>query len=130
MVHQRGHQACLGQLPELTVRRAGKKFTVADSYKITQGRTADGTAAALHISGELDINAREDLREALLAALAVGDLTVDLDAVTFLDSEALGVLIDGFNVSRERHAGFRVINAHDVVDRVLTVSGARDLFDS
>jgi anti-anti-sigma factor len=103
---------------------------VADSYKISEGRTADDPATILHVSGELDINARDDLRTALLAALDDGDVTVDLDAVTFLDSEALGAIIDGFTTSRERRARFRVINAHGVVDRVLNVSGARELFDS
>jgi len=103
---------------------------VADSYEIGAERAADGAATILRVSGELDINARDDLREALLMALADGDVVVDLHDVSFLDSEALGALIDGFNVSRERGAGFRVLNSHGVVDRVLTVSGAKDLFDS
>jgi len=103
---------------------------VADSYEIGTERTAGGAATILRVSGELDINARDDLREALLMALAHGDVVVDLADVTFLDSEALGALIDGFNASRDRRAGFRVVNPRDVVDRVLTVSGAKDLFDS
>jgi anti-anti-sigma factor len=103
---------------------------VADSYSLGAERSADGSATILRVAGELDINARDDLREALLLAIADGDVVVDLDAVSFLDSEALGALIDGFNASRDRSAGFRVVNAHDVVDRVLTVSGAKDLFYS
>jgi anti-sigma B factor antagonist len=103
---------------------------VADSYAIGAERAAGGAATILRISGELDINARDDLRGALLLALADGDVVVDLDAVSFLDSEALGALIDGFNTGRARNARFRVINAHDLVDRVLTVSGAKELFDS
>jgi anti-sigma B factor antagonist len=103
---------------------------VADSYKIGGERAADGAATIVRISGELDINARDDLRDALLLALSDGDVIVDLDETSFLDSEALGALIDGFNASRALGAGFRVINSRDVVDRVLTVSGAKDLFDS
>lgn len=103
---------------------------MADSYKIGVERAADGAATILRISGELDINARDDLREALLLGLAGGDVVVDLDEVSFLDSEALGALIDGFNESRVRDSGFRVLNSHDVVERVLTVSGAKDLFDA
>ena len=101
-----------------------------DSYRIGGERTADGAATILRISGELDINARDDLRDALLLALGDGDVVVDLQEVSFLDSEALGALIDGFNASRARGAGFRVRNSRNVVDRVLTVSGAKDLFDS
>jgi anti-sigma B factor antagonist len=103
---------------------------VADSYKIGQERPGDGAATLLQISGELDINARDDLRATIVAALAVGDVVVDLNEVTFIDSEALGALIDGFNESRRVGAGLRLVNAHGIVERVLTVSGALELFDS
>jgi anti-sigma B factor antagonist len=49
--------------------------------------------------------------------------------VTFLDSEALGALIDGHNAARGAGAGFRVVHARGVVHRVLAVSGATELFD-
>ena len=77
-----------------------------------------------------DCYARDDLHDALLRALTDGDVVVDLGDVSFLDSEALGALIDGFNAGRARGAGIRVVNSRDLVDRVLTVSGAKELFDS
>ena len=101
---------------------------MVDSYKIGQGRTAEGTATILYLSGELDINARDDLHTAIVAALGDGDVVLDFAGVTFLDSEALGSMIDGYNDARERGAGYRAVNAHGLVERVLTVSGARDLF--
>ena len=101
---------------------------MADSYKIGQERTADGAATLLRITGDLDITARDELRDAILAALAQGDVVVDLDAATFIDSEALGALIDGYNAAHARPAGFRVINARGLVARVLSVSGTLDLF--
>jgi anti-anti-sigma factor len=101
---------------------------VADSYKIGQERTADGAATLLSIAGELDITARDVLRDAILAALGEGDVVIDLGGVHFLDSEALGALIDGYNEARTRPAGFRVINARGLVARVLSVSGTLDLF--
>lgn len=110
---------------------AGRKVPVADSYEIGQERAADGAGTILRPSGELDINARDDLHDAILAVLSAGDdLVVDLTGVTFLDSEALGALIDGYNEAGERDAGFRVINARGLVARVLDVSGAQELFDS
>ena len=101
---------------------------MADSYKIGQERAADGSATVLRLGGELDITARDDLHAAILAALADGDVVIDLDAVTFIDSEALGALIDGYNQARAKPAGFRVVNANGLVARVLKVSGATDLF--
>ena len=96
---------------------------------IGQDRAADGTAL-LRLSGELDINTRDDLREALVAAVGTGDVVIDLDEVTFIDSEALGALIEGYNAARANGTGFRLINAHGLVDRVLSVSGVLDIFGS
>ena len=101
---------------------------MTDSYKIGQERAADGTGTLLRITGELDITARDDVHTAIRAALDAGDVVVDLGAVTFIDSEALGALIDGYNDARSRSAGYRVTNANGVVDRVLRVSGALELF--
>jgi anti-anti-sigma factor len=101
---------------------------VTDSFKIGRERAADGSATLLRIAGELDITAREPLCDAILAALADGDVIVDLATTTFLDSEALGGLIDGYNAARSRSAGFRVVNAQGLVARVLKVSGTLDLF--
>ncbi|SNY61723.1 STAS domain-containing protein [Paractinoplanes atraurantiacus] len=103
---------------------------MADSYKIGQERTADGAATLLCIDGELDINARDDLRAAILGAVDRGDVVVDLGGTTFLDSEALGALIDGYNAAVSGGTGFRVIKATGVVARVLGVSGAGELFGS
>lgn len=103
---------------------------MTDSYKIGVERAADGSATLLRIAGELDITARESLCDAILAALGDGDVIVDLEATAFIDSEALGALIDGYNEAQARSAGFRVINPQGLVARVLKVSGALDLFDA
>jgi anti-anti-sigma factor len=101
---------------------------VADIYTIGQERAADGSATLLHLGGEFDITARDALRETVLAAVGAGDVVIDLAGVTFVDSEALGVLIEGYQAARVRPAGFRVVNARGVVARVLKVSGALELF--
>ncbi len=104
---------------------------MADSYEIGRERAAGGTATILTLSGELDINARDDLRAAILAAVDDdGDVVLDLAGATFLDSEALGSLIDGYTEALARGAGYRAVGARGLVGRVLTVSGARELFGS
>ena len=104
---------------------------MADSYQIDRERTGDQAAVILRPHGELDINDREELAAAIFDALGEGDrLVVDLAGVTFLDSEALSALIDGYNSAVTLGAGFRVVNARGTVARVLIVSGAQELFDS
>ncbi|MCY1137574.1 STAS domain-containing protein [Actinoplanes sp. Pm04-4] len=104
---------------------------MADSYQIGQDHTADPAATVLRPHGELDINSRDDLHAMIVDALGTaGRIVVDLADVTFLDSEALGALIDGYNATLAVGVGFRVVNAQAGVARVLNVSGAQELFDS
>ena len=56
----------------------------------------NGTALVVRLAGELDLYNAEAVRTALLAAVerAPERLVVDLEAVRFVDSTALGVLIE------------------------------------
>ena len=56
----------------------------------------NGTAVVVRLAGELDLYNADAVREALLAAVerAPQRLVVDLEAVRFIDSTALGVLIE------------------------------------
>ena len=56
----------------------------------------NGTAVVVRLAGELDLYNADAVREALLAAVERGPrrLVVDLEAVRFIDSTALGVLIE------------------------------------
>jgi anti-sigma B factor antagonist len=60
------------------------------------GVRRDGAAVVVSLAGELDLYNAADVREALLAACADEPqrLVVDLADVTFIDSTALGVLIE------------------------------------
>lgn len=104
---------------------------MADSYQIGPEPAAEPAASILRPTGELDINSRDDLRATILGALGrAPGVVVDLADVTFIDSEALGALIEGYNAALASGAGFRVVNARRAVARVLNVSGAQELFDS
>jgi anti-sigma B factor antagonist len=56
----------------------------------------NGTALVVRLAGELDLYNADSVRDALLAAVerAPRRLVVDLEAVRFIDSTALGVLIE------------------------------------
>jgi anti-sigma B factor antagonist len=81
-------------------------------------------AVVLSLAGELDLYNAEDVRGALLDACA-GEpkvLIVDLGEVTFIDSTALGVLIEARSRMADR-SGFHHAAPGVVTRRALEVSG-------
>ena len=115
-------------------------------YQITR------EAGAVRLSGDLDINARDELRDVLVAAVeeeaaaveeeaAAGEVSggeglgnagkvvvVDFDHTAFLDSEAMGALIESFLAARAAGVRMSIVNAHGLVHRVLEVSGVLEMF--
>jgi anti-anti-sigma factor len=108
------------------------EVSVTQSYQIIR------EAAVVRLTGDFDINARDELRTALLDAVRAvpapapaspGEVVVDFAEAAFLDSEAMGALIEGLNAGREAGVPLRLINAHGIVHRVLEVSGVLALFN-
>jgi anti-anti-sigma factor len=89
--------------------------------------------AVVRLAGDFDINARDEMRAALLDAVQAagpGEVVIDFDRAAFLDSEAMGALIEGLNAGREAGVPLRIVNAHGIVRRVLDISGMLALFES
>ena len=105
-----------------------------DYYSITRepGVRPDGTVD-VRLNGTLDIGARPGLHGALAAVAGEPGVTavrVDLSEVTFLDSEALAGLIQGFTEARRAGLDFAVVGAQGLVHRVLVVTGTLALFSA
>jgi anti-anti-sigma factor len=81
-------------------------------------------AVVVSLAGELDLYNAEEVRRALLDTLAEGPplLVVELAEVTFIDSTALGVLIEARSRMTDR-TGFRLAAPGLEVSRALEVSG-------
>jgi anti-sigma B factor antagonist len=90
---------------------------------VTGVENRDG-ATVVSLAGELDLYNAEDVRAALLEACAdePAVLVIDLAAVTFIDSTALGVLIEARSRLADR-AGFRLAAPGLESRRALEVSG-------
>jgi anti-anti-sigma factor len=106
---------------------------VADDYFTIALEPAGGSATSrVLLAGAFDIGTREDLRKALLDLIG-GDpgsrITVDLRRVTFIDSEAINALIEGFLTAERAGVTFRLAGARGIVDRVLRVVGLDHLLD-
>jgi anti-sigma B factor antagonist len=90
---------------------------------VTSVDRSDG-AVVLSLAGELDLYNAEEVRAALLEACS-GEpkvLVVDLEEVRFIDSTALGVLIEARSRMSDR-SGFRLAAPGLETRRALEVSG-------
>ena len=81
-----------------------------------------GGAVVVRLAGDLDLYNAEQVRAAIAGALDTSPtrLVVDLSEVEFLDSTALGVLIDAH---RRAEGGLHVASPQDPIRRALQVSG-------
>jgi anti-anti-sigma factor len=90
------------------------EFTVATE-------TSDGGATIVAVSGEVDLATAPEMRAALLAV--TGDLTVDMAAVSFMDSTGLSALISAQKRTAAAGHRFTVTNESDIVARTMELTG-------
>jgi len=90
----------------------------------------DGTVG-IAVRGELDMSAAPDLAEAIAGARS-GDGTVllDLSAVTFLDSSAIGALVAAGREFHQTGGRLQIGPRSDVVSRVLEITGLSEQSDA
>lgn len=105
-----------------------------DYFTIGQSAAARGPAGEVTVevclAGEFDIGARDELHDALINAVHTGDsVVVDLQQVSFIDSEAIGALLDGYTAAQHSGVSLRLANASGIVRRVMQVSGLLFLFE-
>ena len=83
----------------------------------------EGDAVVVALTGELDLYNAHAVRDTLVqACMAAQRVVVDLSSVSFIDSTAMGVLIEGRSHLRDR-SGFILAGAGTETRRALEVSG-------
>lgn len=81
------------------------------------------------VAGDVDISTSPDLRAALVEATASGAraIVVDLSAVSFVDSTALGVLVGAYTALRNNGGRLALVNDHESVLKVLRITALHDV---
>jgi anti-sigma B factor antagonist len=81
------------------------------------------------LSGELDLEPAQDLRMLFDMLVEDGqiDVLVDLRLLTFCDSVGLSALIHGYHACQAARGSFRVSGDTGLVNRLLRITGVRDL---
>ena len=88
-----------------------------------------GSAVVVAVSGELDLRTSPQLEERLIRAFDAGAelVILDLRQIEFMDSTGLRVLLSAHQRARETGRRFALVRGADQVERVLTLTGVRDL---
>lgn len=83
------------------------------------------------VGGEIDLSTAPRLREQLHELIDAGSarLVIDLQAVRFLDSTALGVLIGALRAARERGGDTHLVCGPGRVAKVLEITRLDQAFD-
>jgi anti-sigma B factor antagonist len=88
-----------------------------------------GSAAVVAVSGELDLRTSPELEERLNRAFDGGAelVILDLRRIEFMDSTGLRVLLSAHQRAHDTGRRFALVRGADQVERVLTLTGVRDL---
>ena len=87
-----------------------------------------GGAAAITVTGELDMVTAGELRNAVTAVLDGGarQIGIDVAAVTFCDSSGLAALDSAYGEATRRGSPLRLTAVHPNMRRVLQITGMLD----
>jgi anti-sigma B factor antagonist len=88
-------------------------------------------ATVIAVGGEIDVYTAPKLRDKITELVGDGryDLVVDLEAVEFLDSTGLGVLVGGLKKVRAHDGSLRLVCTQDRLLKIFRITGLAKVFD-
>ena len=94
-------------------------------------RSIGNKTAVIDLEGEVDVYTAPQLKQQIIGLLDSGvrHVTVNLTAVDYLDSTALGVLIGGLKRLREREGKLDIICPNPRIKRIFEITGLDKIFD-
>jgi anti-sigma B factor antagonist len=102
---------------------------VSQLFAVSSEWREDGTGVVA-VSGEVDMYTAPQLKQCLLDLIDGGarKVVVDLSAVSFIDSTALGVLIGGVRRLHGAGGAMALVVTSRSVERVLSITGLDRVF--
>lgn len=91
---------------------------------------AVGTRMVVDVGGEIDVYTAPKLRERLVELINAGHyhLIVDLEAVDFLDSTGLGVLVGALKRVRAQDGSMRLVCTQERLLKIFRITGLAKVF--
>jgi anti-sigma B factor antagonist len=89
-----------------------------------------GDATIIAVGGEIDVYTAPKLRDKITELVADGvyDIIVDMEAVEFLDSTGLGVLVGGLKKVRAHDGSLELICTQDRLLKIFRITGLAKVF--
>jgi len=100
--------------------------------KVTIKTVFDKDCALVSLSGNVDIDSSPALRDQLLALLRSRNtrmVSIDLSAVTKIDSSGFATLIEALKIARAVKTELRLQGLHDGLLRMVELTGLESLFN-
>ena len=90
-----------------------------------------GETTVVAVGGEIDVYTAPKLRDKITELVGAGiyDIVIDLEAVEFLDSTGLGVLVGGLKKVRAHEGSLRLVCTQDRLLKIFRITGLAKVFD-
>ena len=94
-------------------------------------KTQSSEGSLIRVVGEVDLYSSPELRKAILKAVkgAKGDVAIDLEGVTYIDSSGVATLVEGLRSAREHGTGFALVTPSPAVMQVLELARLDSVFE-
>ena len=91
---------------------------------------SEGDRTVVAVGGEIDVYTAPKLREHLIDLVSGGQyhLIVDMEAVDFLDSTGLGVLVGGLKRVRSHDGSLHLVCSQDRILKIFRITGLTKVF--
>ena len=105
----------------------GDRGAVVDLTLAT--REVDGRTVVA-VGGEIDVYTAPKLRDSITELVGAGtyDIVIDLEAVEFLDSTGLGVLVGGLKKVRAHDGSLELVCTQDRLLKIFRITGLAKVF--
>jgi anti-sigma B factor antagonist len=104
----------------------GREDMAVARFEVTT--SAQPGSVVVTLSGEADLEVRDELTETLLTAVTRAPLVVvDLDGVDFMDSSGVHALVAAYRAAKADGTRLYAVNAHGIVGDLLDLTGIAGL---
>ena len=89
-----------------------------------------GETTVVAVGGEIDVYTAPKLRDRITELVGAGvyQLVIDLEAVEFLDSTGLGVLVGGLKKVRAQQGSMELVCSQDRLLKIFRITGLAKVF--